>query len=67
MDFTSGTPAICGVNVALARSTVAVWGICEAITASFACAVPGIDALTFSLALSSGMPANAFGRSAAAT
>ena len=52
---------------ALARSTCAVCGICVAISASFACAVPGIDAFTFSFGLSSGIFMNPAGKSLAAT
>src|SRR5215471_3925559 len=66
MGCTSGGPGNCGVNVALTRSTCAVCGICVAISASFACTVPAIEALTFSLGLSLGICANAAGRSLAA-
>src|SRR5215469_13032192 len=65
--FRSGAPLMTGVNVALVRDTDAVSGIWFAMTASCACAVPGIDAFTFSFGLSSGIFEKSGGRSLAAT
>src|SRR5512135_474198 len=58
----SGSPSIRGVKVAVALLTVAVWGIPSAITADWACGVPGTEAFTFSLGLSSGILAKSGGR-----
>ena len=49
------------------RCTVAVWGIEFATTAAWACLVPGTDALTFSIGLSSGMFLKSGGRLATGT
>ena len=62
----SGAPSICDVNWALARSTVAVCGTPLAMSASCACGVPGTEAFTFSLGLSSGIWAKSGGSSAPA-
>src|SRR5262245_13564625 len=65
--FSSGAPVITGVKVALARSTTAVCGISLAMRASCACGVPGTEAFTFSLGLSSGIWAKSGGRLVPAT
>ena len=65
--FICGVPSIltgCGF---VSDLTPAVWGMLFATTASCACCVPGTDALTFSIGLSSGIDAKSFGSWSLAT
>src|SRR5262245_53604007 len=67
IGFSTVGPSITGTNVALARYTFAVCGISLAMSISCACGVPGIEAFTFSLGLSSGIRVKSAGKSLAAT
>jgi hypothetical protein len=63
MGLNWGLPSNCGgENFASLILTVAVCGTLLAISASWACAVPGTDALMFFLSLSSGILAKSVGR-----
>src|SRR5579862_9187156 len=63
-----GVPSIViGLAIWAERCTVAVCGIELATTASCACGVPGTDAFTFSIGLSSGIFAKSGGRLDAGT
>src|SRR5262249_30590654 len=68
ISFICGVPSnVIGLAIDAERCTVAVCGIELATTASFACGVPGTDALTFSTELSSGIFAKSGGRLALGT
>src|SRR5215471_1460407 len=68
IGFICGVPSnVIGFAIEAERCTVAVCGIEFATTASFACGVPGTEALTFSTGLSSGIFAKSGGRLAFAT
>src|SRR5262245_39346733 len=66
IGWRSGFPSMFGVNWTLLGLTWAICGIWLAITASCACGVPGTEARTFSLGLSSGILANSGGRASGA-
>src|SRR5262245_7005758 len=68
IGFICGAPSILtGCGFVVATVTAAVCGMLFATTASCACCVPGTDALTFSMGLSSGIDAKSFGRASNAT
>jgi hypothetical protein len=68
IGFICGGPSnVIGFAICAVRCTVAVCGIELATTASCACGVPGTDAFTFSIGLSSGIFAKSAGRLEAAT
>jgi hypothetical protein len=68
IGFICGAPSIfTGCGFVSETLTAAVCGIEFATAASCACWVPGTDALTFSMGLSSGIAAKSFGRASNGT
>src|SRR5262250_1880044 len=68
IGFICGAPSILtGWGLVVETVTAAVCGMLLASTASCACVVPGTDAFTFSMGLSSGIEAKSCGRAPNAT
>src|ERR1700675_4502067 len=67
MGFTCGVPSKVIGSACAVRWTVAVCGTLLSMTASCACVVPGTEAFTFSIGLSSGIFAKSGGRLAGGT